>query len=140
MNPYLSLRLFYLFYFAIIGVLTPYFPVFLKEQGLRASQIGLVMAAWPVAKLVGPIFMSNLADRLNKRLFFIQMGALFCAITYLGFFKASGVWSFLLVMFIFSFFLLCRNFSTSVKGLPSASAKIRSSFAKHSQPVKKLIA
>ncbi|OGQ05793.1 MAG: hypothetical protein A3F82_06370 [Deltaproteobacteria bacterium RIFCSPLOWO2_12_FULL_44_12] len=104
MNPYLSLRLFYLFYFAIIGVLTPYFPVFLKEQGLRASQIGLVMAAWPVAKLVGPIFMSNLADRLNKRLFFIQMGALFCAITYLGFFKASGVWSFLLVMFIFSFF------------------------------------
>jgi len=104
MHAYLHLSIFYLLYFSILGILTPYFPVYLKNQGLGPAQIGLVMAAWPLAKLVGPIFYSNLADRLNQRRLFTQLGAFFCLLAYLLFFKAHKVLSFVAVMFLFSFF------------------------------------
>ncbi len=101
---YFSLRLFYFFYFSIIGILIPYFPLYLKALGFKPIDIGLVMAAWPLAKLLTPIFWSSLADRLGRRLLFIQVGALFCVLSYLPFFKIWGVWGFVAIMFLFSFF------------------------------------
>lgn len=104
MGPFLSLRLSYFFYFSLVGVLLPYFPLYLNRLGFRPSQIGLIMAAWPAAKLIMPIFWSNLADRLNKRNLFVQIGVVCCLFSFLGFFKVGSVWGFLAVMFIFSFF------------------------------------
>lgn len=104
MSPYLALRLFYFFYFGTLGVMVPYLPVLLKQHHLKASQIGLVMAAWPLAKLVAPIFWSRLADRLNKRNLFMQLGSLLCFISFLLFFGMQRFHGFLAVMFLFSFF------------------------------------
>lgn len=104
MNPYLALRLFYFFYFGTLGVLVPYFPVLLKHYNLKPSQMGLVMAAWPIAKLITPIFWSRLADRLNKRNLFMQVGSLLCLLSFLFFFKTTEFRGFLAIMFLFSFF------------------------------------
>ena len=101
---YLSLRTFYFFYFSLIGVLLPYFPLYLQSLGFKPFDIGLVMSAWPLAKLVTPIFWSSLADRLGKRLEFIQVGGVLCLLSFLPLFKIWGVWGFFLAMFLFSFF------------------------------------
>ncbi|MDP2600723.1 MAG: MFS transporter [Deltaproteobacteria bacterium] len=101
---YRSLRSFYFFYFSLVGILIPYFPLYLQSLGFKPFDIGLVMAAWPLAKLITPVFWSQWADHLGKRLTFIQVGGVLCLFSFLPFFKIWGVWGFFTVMFLFSFF------------------------------------
>lgn len=67
----LNLRLLYMTCFGIYGVILPFSPLILKEQGLPDGQISLVLSAFGLAALVSPILISHIADRrlpINKLL------------------------------------------------------------------------
>ena len=58
---------FYFFYFSTIGVLVPYWSVYLKYLGFNAVQIGELVAILVATKLVGPNIIAGFADRISLR-------------------------------------------------------------------------
>ncbi len=49
------------------GALLPVLPLFLVDQGIDAATLGLIVAAWPAARLVGEPVFGWVADRGDKR-------------------------------------------------------------------------
>ena len=48
------------------GALLPVLPLYFKEQGIDLATLGLVIAAWPAARLVGEPAFGWLADRTAR--------------------------------------------------------------------------
>ncbi|MEK6813237.1 MAG: MFS transporter [Nitrospirota bacterium] len=63
----LVLRAFYFSVFAALGVLLPYFNLFLARRGFSAAEIGLLAAIIPVCKTIIPPFWARAADRRANR-------------------------------------------------------------------------
>lgn len=57
------LGLYYFTYFTYVGVLAPYFPLWLAAQGYSAPQVALVMAMPSIARVFAPALWGWLADR-----------------------------------------------------------------------------
>ena len=69
----LRLSLFYGAFFLGLGIFVPFFPVWLKEQGLDAAQISMVLACQMAVRIgSGPLF-AFLADRLGDRRFLVSV-------------------------------------------------------------------
>lgn len=66
--PVVRLAGFYLAYFAILGILLPYWPLYLQQAGYDPAVIGLVMAVMPATRIVSPAFWGWLADRTGHTL------------------------------------------------------------------------
>ena len=101
---YWRLSSFYLFYFALLGALVPYWSLYLREQGFAAVEIGLLMSLPQLTKLVAPNLWGWLADRSGRRLAVIRLGNLVAALVFSGVFLADGFWSMALLLTAFSFF------------------------------------
>ncbi len=59
------LSLFFAAFFVLIGIHTPFFPVWLAANGLDAREIGIVLAAPPLVRFFVVPFVTRLADRRN---------------------------------------------------------------------------
>ncbi|MDQ6988244.1 MAG: MFS transporter [Mariprofundaceae bacterium] len=70
-NSLHSIRLFYAAYFASMGLLLPYFPVYLKHLGLNELWVGILVAILAAAKIFSPPLAGLLIERyqLNTRRF-----------------------------------------------------------------------
>jgi len=60
--PRRRLGVFYASYFAVIGILLPYWPLYLSQAGFDALAIGQLMAAMMVMRVVSPGLMAWVAD------------------------------------------------------------------------------
>ena len=80
---YWRLSGFYLFYFALLGALVPYWSLYLRDAGYSASQIGMLMALPQLTKLVAPSIWGFLADRTGQRLRVIRAGTLVAALAFM---------------------------------------------------------
>lgn len=71
------LALFYAAYFAVVGILLPFWPAWLQSRGLGAQQIGILLALGPWSKLIGNPLFARLADRSGdiKRPLILAAGA-----------------------------------------------------------------
>src|SRR6476646_339302 len=69
------------------GALLPVLPLYFTEQGVDLALLGLVIAAWPAARLVGEPFFGYLADR-TARVPLMVIGLI-----------ATGIFSFLPLVF-----------------------------------------
>ncbi len=65
--PGRRLGLFYGAYFALVGILAPYMPLYFEDRGLTAVQIGLLIALGQAMRMVGPNLWGWLADRAERR-------------------------------------------------------------------------
>ncbi|MCH8543269.1 MAG: MFS transporter [Alcanivorax sp.] len=101
---YWRLSAFYLFYFALLGVLVPYWSLYLRDDGFSAAEIGLLMAVPQITKIGAPNLWGWLADTTGQRLRIIRTGNLLAAVIFTGVFFAEGFWWMLLVLAGFSFF------------------------------------
>ena len=76
LNPFksvaLSLSLFYLFYFAMIGVYVIFMPKVLKDIGYNAVEIGNIYAIAPLMRFLLPFIFKHWI-KLNKRVFIISL-------------------------------------------------------------------
>lgn len=102
--PYWRLSGFYLFYFATLGALIPYWGLYLQSIGFSAVQIGNLMALLVLSRVVAPNVWGWLADHGGQRLHLVRVAALLAALSYGGvFFGTSFAWL-ALVMSVFTFF------------------------------------
>ena len=102
--PYWRLSSFYLFYFASLGALLPFWGVYLQDQGFTALAIGQLMAILQATKIVAPNVWGWLADRTGRTLSIIRLASLLTWLAFLGIFAVQGFWGMALVMIVFSFF------------------------------------
>ena len=102
--PYWRLSGFYLFYFAALGALVPYWGLYLQDQGLTPLAIGRADGhphrdQADLAPLWG-----WLADRSGARMRLVRLACLLAALTFAAIFVARGFWGIAAVMFVASFF------------------------------------
>ncbi len=105
LSLYLRLSGFYLFYFATLGVLLPYWGLYLRALGFDPARIGELMAIPQATKLVAPTLWGWLGDRTGRRMRVIRWACLAAALTFTGVYAAGGSYVGLaLVTLLFSFF------------------------------------
>lgn len=102
--PYWRLSSFYLFYFASLGALLPYWALYLKHAGFSSLQIGQLVAILMATKIISPIIWGWIADHTGHRMRIVRAGAFLSFAAFMGVFSAQGYWSLALVMLVFSFF------------------------------------
>jgi PPP family 3-phenylpropionic acid transporter len=102
--PYWRLSGFYLFYFATLGALVPYWGLYLKSLGFDAAQIGELLAVLMATKVVAPYLWGWMADHRGRRMAIVRLASAFAAAAFVGVFLGQGYWWLALVMSAFSFF------------------------------------
>lgn len=102
--PYWRLSGFYFFYFASLGVLIPYWGLYLKSLGFTAAAIGTMMAIIMATKIISPNIWGWVADHTGKRMAIVRLGGLLSVIAFAGVFVSQQYWWLVIVMMTFSFF------------------------------------
>ena len=102
--PYWRLSGFYFFYFASLGVLIPYWGLYLKSLGFTAAAIGTMMAIIMATKIISPNIWGWVADHTGKRMAVVRLGGLLSVIAFAGVFISQEYWWLVIVMMLFSFF------------------------------------
>lgn len=89
------LSLFYVAFFSVVGVLLPFWPVWLRSRGLDAAEIGAVLAVMLAAKTVVAPALASLADRWGRRKLMVVIQSALACVVFLLFWPAQGfVWVF----------------------------------------------
>jgi PPP family 3-phenylpropionic acid transporter len=102
--PYFRLSGFYLFYFALLGTLLPYWTLYLQSLGLGAAAIGWLMGILHVSRVLAPNVWGWLADLTGRRVAIVRLGALASWICFVAIFWQTGALGIAVVMALFSFF------------------------------------
>lgn len=95
---------FYFFYYAFVGMFSPYWSLYLKSIHFDAIEISVLMSIQPVMRMVATNIWGWLADHTGKRLLVVQVAASLSALFYLGMFVATGFWAVFAVMALMNFF------------------------------------
>ena len=102
--PYWRLSGFYFFYFATLGVLVPYWGLYLKSVGFSAQDIGSLIALLMLTRIVAPLVWGWIADHRTRRMSVVRAASFFTAVAFIGVFFGTQFWWLALVMLTFSFF------------------------------------
>lgn len=101
---YLRLSSFYLWYFAALGAMLPYWGLYLKSLGYSAVEIGELIAIMMATKIIAPNIWGWIADRSGRRMHIVRVASLLAAVAFAGVFLGNGYWWLALVVATFSFF------------------------------------
>lgn len=102
--PYWRLSGFYWFYFASLGVVVPYWSLYLQSLAFDAKEISELMAILMGTKIIAPYIWSWIADHTGHCMKIIRLGSVVSVIMFAGVFLHSSFWWLALVMLLFSFF------------------------------------
>jgi PPP family 3-phenylpropionic acid transporter len=97
-----GLAVFYATLFALSGAYTPFFPLWLQAVGLEAAQIGLVMAAPTVARLLAVPIVTAWAGRHDalRRVILATAWLTFVGLLLLG--NMRGMWAIAIILWMVS--------------------------------------
>jgi len=102
--PYWRLSSFYLFYFASLGALLPYWALYLDSLGFAPAAIGELMAALMATKIVAPNLWGWIADHTGRHMPVVRLASLVSMIAFAGVLLGDSYPWLMLVMLVFSFF------------------------------------
>ena len=102
--PYGRLSAFYALYFSTLGLILPFWSVYLDAAGFSASQIGALVGAMLGLKIIAPYLWGQLADHLGRRLPIIRLAALLAGLSFAAVPLFDGFWPLLAVVILFAFF------------------------------------
>lgn len=102
--PYWRLSGFYWAYFASLGIIVPYWSLYLKSLDFDSRAIGELMAILMATKIIAPYIWSWIADHSGQGMKIIRLGSVLSAVSFIGVFMDSSFWWLALVMLLFSFF------------------------------------
>ena len=94
----------YFFYFAILGLISPYLSVFLDGKGFNSLELGEIFAILTATKIVAPSLWAILADKTGQQLLIIRLGALFALISFVMLFWLDSYWPISFSLALFSLF------------------------------------
>lgn len=80
----------YLAFFAALGVHLPFWPLWLRDWGLSAAEIGGYLSLGTAVRVAGGLVIPVLADRLDARRHTVALCALGCALIFVGHAWISG--------------------------------------------------
>ena len=97
--PYRRLAGFYFFYFAYLGAFAPFFSLHLDAVGMSAVEIGVLLSAPQLTRIVAPHLWGWLADRGTSRLRVARLAGAAGTVAWLGVFAgAQFAWLFAVVL------------------------------------------
>lgn len=102
--PYWRLSAFYFFYFAVLGVLIPYWGLYLKSLGFGPQSIGTLMAIPLATKIVAPNIWGWLADSFARGKSLLPLASALALVIFLSLFVAETFLWLAVAMIGFSFF------------------------------------
>ncbi|MBL4712656.1 MAG: MFS transporter [Gammaproteobacteria bacterium] len=102
--PYWRLSSFYFFYFASVGVLVPYWSLYLKSLGFTSLTIGVLVAILPATKLIAPFIWGWVADYTRRSMLIIRIGSVLTLLSFLLVFLDQQLGWLVFAMLLFSFF------------------------------------
>jgi len=103
-NYYWRIAGFYFFYYAFVGLFSPYWSLYLKSIHFNAIEIAILMSIQPVMRMIAPNLWGWLADHSGKRQRVVQIAATLSAACYLGVFATTSFWGMFLVLAFMGFF------------------------------------
>lgn len=98
MSPYWRLSGWYFFYFAYIGGFSSFFTLYLQQRSLSAWEIGVLMSAIQLMRLVAPAGWGWIADRYGRRDAMVKASGILTLASFAGFFVVDGFAGHLFVM------------------------------------------
>jgi PPP family 3-phenylpropionic acid transporter len=103
----LAFAAFFFFYFAFIGLMSPYTSLYHASRGFGAIEIATLMSMFQITRIMGPFAWGWLADMRRDRLGVMRLTSvaaclIFAAIFYIENYLALLIWLFLLNTFISS--------------------------------------
>jgi len=102
--PYWRLSGFYFFYFASLGVLVPYWGLYLKSLGYNSLTIGSLIAILPATKLIAPYIWGWLADHTRRSMLIIRVASVLALFSFSLVLVNQELWWLAFAMVLFSFF------------------------------------
>ena len=102
--PYWRLSGFYLIYFAGLGILVPYWGLYLKSLNFDARQIGELIAIIMATKIIAPYLWGWIADHTGKGMRIVRLAGILSFFIFLLIFIRQSFWWLAFVMMGFSFF------------------------------------
>jgi PPP family 3-phenylpropionic acid transporter len=102
--PYWRLSGYYFFYFAFIGVFSPYFGLYLQSLRFSAWDIGLLMSQMLIMRLFGPVAWGWVSDNFGHRMAIIRLCSVFTLLGFTAFFWLRHLTGMLLAMAVLFFF------------------------------------
>jgi len=94
----------YFWYFAIIGLMSPYLSVFLDGRGLSSREIGEIVGAVTATRIVGPTLWAMLSDKTGMQTPIIRLGTVLSLVSFCALFFFEGYWAMLIALCFFSLF------------------------------------
>ena len=101
---YWELSRFYYFYYAFVGLFTPYWGLYLTSLEFTPIQIGMLLAFFQLGRVISPNLWGWLADHSAKRSYWIKVTALAGALFFIYSFCAESFLQILFVMMAMSIF------------------------------------
>jgi len=94
----------YFFYFAILGLISPYLSVFLDGKGFTSLELGEIFAILTATKIIAPSLWAILADKTGQQLLIIRLGALLALLSFMLLFWLDDYWAISICLALFSLF------------------------------------
>lgn len=94
----------YFFYFAILGLISPYLSVFLDGKGFTSLELGEIFAILTATKIIAPSLWAILADKTGQQLLIIRLGALLALLSFMLLFWLDNYWAISICLALFSLF------------------------------------
>lgn len=113
----------YFFYYALLGIFVPYISVFLDHRGFSSAQIGLLLAAVAIARVVGPHLWANLSDKTGKIGELLRLSCLLAFICFLFMFSVDSYWLILFVCCAMKMFWTAALPQLEVSAIVSTKSK-----------------
>ncbi|MCK5720889.1 MAG: MFS transporter [Thiomargarita sp.] len=101
---YWRLSAFYFFYFSSLGVLIPYWGLYLHTIGFTTQEIGELIAIILATKIIAPIIWGWIADHTGQHLRIVRLNAFFGMFLFLGIFLGNSYIWLAIILGLFSFF------------------------------------
>lgn len=102
--PYWRLSFIYFCYFAVVGSLSPYWSLYLLSLGFSIKEIGFIVALPLVTKLISPYIWGWLADKSQKPIAIMIVGALGTCVFFSSLIYFKAYWPIVIFVFLYSFF------------------------------------
>jgi MFS transporter, PPP family, 3-phenylpropionic acid transporter len=94
----------YFFYFALLGLISPYLAIFLDGQGFSSRQVGEILAIMTATKIVAPSLWATFADKSARPLFIIRLGALLALVSFTLLYWFNHYWPITFCLALFTLF------------------------------------
>lgn len=104
-RPLWPFGVFFLAYFAYVGVFTPYLSLYLAELKFSIVEIGLLVSMLQVLRIVGPNLWGWMADRSDARVTMFRIATVGAMLAFLPMFWARGLVAMFAALIVLNLFV-----------------------------------